>query len=369
VPTATNTDSLADSLDSYLRLIRRSEGKRKCSIMDDLTLTTGAAKRLAEHITANRREIAASSLHSNGASRSGSIANSLFVNGLMDRLTLECESLDRRGLDSWVSEMSTHEPVIDYGSLVLVGLASVSASFVAAEGAVGEIVRYLALRSSHLERSVSQTRVNHLRDKLPDPAQVVAKEELVGSLLATLEARDGVTCEHSRAVGAWCERIAKGMGMNHEGVNFVTLAGTLHDIGKVTTPSEVLLKPGPLTNDEWETMRSHSERGAKILEQIPSLRELAPVVRAHHERFDGLGYPDRLEGNAIPLAARIVAVADAFHAMISKRPYREAMSVSQAINNLMDGRGRQWDPRVVDMMISVVKPIAKAPVKRISEVV
>jgi HD-GYP domain-containing protein (c-di-GMP phosphodiesterase class II) len=117
-------------------------------------------------------------------------------------------------------------------------------------------------------------------------------------------------------------------------------------------------------------MRSHSERGAKILEQIPALREIAPVVRAHHERFDGLGYPDRLEGNAIPLAARIVAVADAFHAMISKRPYREAMSVSQAINNLMDGRGRQWDPRVVDMMISVVKPIAKAPaIKRISEVV
>jgi putative nucleotidyltransferase with HDIG domain len=241
---------------------------------------------------------------------------------------------------------------------------------VAAEGTVGEVVRYLALRSSHLEHAVSATRVNHQREKLPDPTQVVAKEELVASLLATLEARDGVTCEHSRAVGAWCERIAKGMGMNHEGVNFVTLAGTLHDIGKVTTPSEVLLKPGPLTNDEWETMRSHSERGAKILEQISALREIAPVVRAHHERFDGLGYPDRLEGNAIPLAARIVAVADAFHAMISKRPYREAMSVSQAINNLMDGRSRQWDPRVVDMMISVVKPIAKAPaIKRISEVV
>jgi HD-GYP domain-containing protein (c-di-GMP phosphodiesterase class II) len=128
-----------------------------------------------------------------------------------------------------------------------------------------------------------------------------------------------------------------------------------------------LNKPGPLTNAEWEIMRSHSERSARILERIPSLHDLAPIVRAHHERFDGMGYPDRLTGNAIPLAARIVAVADSFNAMISKRPYREAMSVTQAINALMDGRGRQWDSAVVDVMLTVVKPHMIAQAKRVSE--
>lgn len=360
----------SDSIDSYLTLIARSKGNRKCSIMDDLTLLPETARRLAEHVEAYRPKVVASVLQSNGNSRSGSLAASIFMNSLLDRFALECETRDRSGLDAWVSEFGSADPGLDYDNLILLTFGALSASFVANEGPSSEIVRHLVVRGSALERIVSQTRFTRRQEQLPDPTQLVAKEDLKVSLLAALEAHDPAAAEHSRAVGSWCKRIAEALGMNDEGVEFIALCGTLHDVGKMATPTHILLKPGPLTNDEWEIMRAHSERGAQILEQVPSLHELSAVVRSHHERFDGLGYPDRLKGNEIPLAARIVAVADSFNAMISKRPYRTGMmSVTQAIYALMEGRGTQWDPKIVDVMITVVKPhtvVVQEP-KRISD--
>jgi putative two-component system response regulator len=137
---------------------------------------------------------------------------------------------------------------------------------------------------------------------------------------------------------------------------FIELSGTLHDVGKLATPRAILLKPGPLDAGEWEVMREHSVAGANILEDVPSLRTCVPIVRSHHEQVDGGGYPDGLQGDSIPLAARIVAVADAFHAMISKRSYRPAMPAAQAVAILQQGSGSRWDRRVVDAMIAVVRP-------------
>jgi HD-GYP domain-containing protein (c-di-GMP phosphodiesterase class II) len=134
------------------------------------------------------------------------------------------------------------------------------------------------------------------------------------------------------------------------------LAGTLHDVGKIATPTELLLRPGPLSSDEWHVMRSHATIGARMLEKTATLRSFAPIVRAHHERFDGEGYPDRIRGEAIPLVARVVAVSDAFHAMISKRPYRQPISVPSAVRELRRGSGTQWDERVVEAMLSIVEP-------------
>src|SRR6476469_6175125 len=114
------------------------------------------------------------------------------------------------------------------------------------------------------------------------------------------------------------------MGLSPERVEFVEQCSILHDIGKVETPSSILLNTGSLSDEEWSVMREHVAAGARILTSIPSLARCAPIVRAHHERFDGAGYPDGLAGEQIPLEARIVAVADAFHAMISDRPYRPA---------------------------------------------
>lgn len=172
-------------------------------------------------------------------------------------------------------------------------------------------------------------------------------------LLAMLAERDAATCCHSKATGMWARRLATAMGLPQAEVEFIELCALLHDIGKVATPDTVLLKAGPLTPDEWEIMKEHSAAGERILSQIRSLQRCAMIVRAHHERFDGQGYPDRLRGTEIPFAARVVAVADSFHAMISDRPYRAAIAPRQALKILEEGKGTQWDPGVVDAMIGL----------------
>jgi putative nucleotidyltransferase with HDIG domain len=143
------------------------------------------------------------------------------------------------------------------------------------------------------------------------------------------------------------------MDCNLEATGFIALCALLHDIGKISTPEYVLLKPAPLATDEWDIMRDHAAAGARILTQIPSLQRCAIVVRAHHERYDGGGYPDGLYGSSIPFEARVVAVADAFHAMISERPYRQPVTPRQALQILQDGRGSQWDADVVDAMLGM----------------
>ena len=128
----------------------------------------------------------------------------------------------------------------------------------------------------------------------------------------------------------------------------------IHDIGKVTTPAAILGAPRRLTDGEMQIMRQHAEAGAVIVAEVPLIANLIPAVRNHHERFDGSGYPDRLKWEAIPRVARIVAVADSFNAMIGRRPYRPPLAPSAALERLVEGRGDQFDPDIVDAMIDVV---------------
>jgi HD-GYP domain-containing protein (c-di-GMP phosphodiesterase class II) len=134
-------------------------------------------------------------------------------------------------------------------------------------------------------------------------------------------------------------------------VRNVELGAVLHDIGKVRVPESILNKPGPLTDEEWEVMRTHPEVGEHILRPIQSLNAILPIVRHHHERWDGAGYPDKLSGRAIPLGARIVAVCDAYRAMTEDRPYREGRSTEEARRELHEGAGSQFDPDCVEAMI------------------
>lgn len=181
------------------------------------------------------------------------------------------------------------------------------------------------------------------------------RDTRVDSLVGALEAYDLGSGLHSHATAFWCRRVAESLGMTSRESTFAALCGLLHDIGKVSTPSAILLKPGPLDTDEWEIIRSHSADGARMLAAIPSLREVAPIVRSHHERPDGYGYPDRLQGASIPLTARIVSVADAYHAMISQRVYRRPYSPAQALRVLREGSGTQWDGPIVNAMIASVR--------------
>jgi len=184
------------------------------------------------------------------------------------------------------------------------------------------------------------------------------RDEVVLSLLSAIDARDAANGAHSRAVGMWCGRIAKNLGLSAEIQETAMLSGALHDVGKIALPPEVLLKPGPLDAAERDVMRAHAAIGGQMLARIPALADLAPIVRAHHERVDGAGYPDGLCGEAIPLLSRIVSIADAFDAMIGKRPQRDALSVRAALEELRGGIGTRWDPAVAAAMIAIVQPVS-----------
>jgi putative nucleotidyltransferase with HDIG domain len=176
----------------------------------------------------------------------------------------------------------------------------------------------------------------------------------IDGLIVRLQARDPLTSEHSRAVAGWCARLGRRLGLESAEVTFVTRCGLLHDIGKALTPLEVLNAPRALDEREWSVMRAHAAAGEGIVRRIPELRVFSPAVRSHHERLDGRGYPDGLPGSAIPLTARIVAVADCFNAMIGRRPYRLPMAPSRALEELTESRGTQLDPEIVGAMVGLV---------------
>jgi putative nucleotidyltransferase with HDIG domain len=144
-------------------------------------------------------------------------------------------------------------------------------------------------------------------------------------LVRVVALHDEATATHLRATAALARRIATSMQIAMETVQMIELAGLLHDVGKVGVSRDLLGKPAELSVGEWIEMRRHAEQGSAMLERIPTLADLAPIVRAHHEHIDGTGYPDRLRGEDIPLEARIVSVADAFHALTTDRPYRRAV--------------------------------------------
>jgi putative nucleotidyltransferase with HDIG domain len=177
---------------------------------------------------------------------------------------------------------------------------------------------------------------------------------VLDDLLSQLDQSDVLTAEHSRAVSSWCSRLAKRLGSSKDEILHLGRAGLIHDIGKVTTPAAILQAPRRLDDEEMQVMRRHAEAGALIVSEVPLIANLVPAVRNHHERFDGNGYPDRLKWEAIPRVARIVAVADSFNAMIGRRPYRPPMAPSAALEQLVAGRGDQFDPEIVDAMIDVV---------------
>jgi putative nucleotidyltransferase with HDIG domain len=175
--------------------------------------------------------------------------------------------------------------------------------------------------------------------------------ETLASLSNALEAKDAVTSRHTEEVVRLAVAVAAELELDLGSVRNVELGAVLHDIGKVRVPEAILNKPGPLTDDEWVVMRTHPEVGERILEPIQSLRAILPIVRHHHERWDGDGYPDRLTGRAIPLGARIVAVCDAYRAMTEDRPYRAALPEDEARRELESCAGSQFDPDCVAAML------------------
>lgn len=167
------------------------------------------------------------------------------------------------------------------------------------------------------------------------------------ALAEAVEERDGSTGQHCLAVRTLSTSLGQRLGLNCCSIRQIAMGAQLHDLGKLAVPDQILLKPGPLTTEEWPVMRGHAEIGANIIDQIDHLREAAEIVRHHHESFDGSGYPSGYKGQEIPLGARVVAVVDAYLAMTHDRPYRPAAPAATAIAELQRQAGRQFDPVIV----------------------
>jgi HD-GYP domain-containing protein (c-di-GMP phosphodiesterase class II) len=174
------------------------------------------------------------------------------------------------------------------------------------------------------------------------------------TLLAAVGARDGYTGEHSRAVLELAVAVADRLGLDEAALDQVRQAALLHDVGKIAIPDDILNKPGPLTPEEWEVMRTHPIISEGIATDAGGLEQLAPVLRAEHERWDGAGYPDGLAGEQIPLASRITFVCDAYHAMTSDRPYRAALPLDAAREQIAAGAGTQFCPSSAQALLDVL---------------
>ena len=182
-----------------------------------------------------------------------------------------------------------------------------------------------------------------------------ATEGVLFALARAVEARDRHTIYHAERVGRYAEAIGAAHGLTHEDGDMLYQGGVLHDLGKIAIPDAILLKPGPLNPVELATMRQHSIEGERICLSLRSVSYYLPIIRHHHERVDGGGYPDHLVRADIPIGARITAIADSWDAMVSDRPYRAGLGEDEAIRRLRQGAGTQWDAGLVGIFLDLVE--------------
>jgi len=177
----------------------------------------------------------------------------------------------------------------------------------------------------------------------------------IGALLNALDARDGIASGHSRRVANYACAIGKTMGFPPESQRTLELAALLHDVGKIMISEQILGKPGKLTDQETYIIRQHPEMGERIVSEVEFLKETKPFIRHHHERFDGLGYPDHLSGESIPLGARVIFVAEAFDSLRSDSPYHHSRDVKEAFAEMERGAETQFDPQILRIFIEEVR--------------
>lgn len=225
------------------------------------------------------------------------------------------------------------------------------------DSALNSFATVMAKRHSQIGINFEEALVDQLQNK-----NILSQNhliELVKSLATTIDAKDKYTKDHSSSVSRYSVALAKAINLPDKEVERIKLGALLHDIGKIGIPEDVLTKPSKLNDEEFKIIQKHPTIGVqKILEPNPSLHDLIPIVKYHHEQWNGKGYPEGLKGEEIPLAARIVAIADTYHALISDRPYRKGLSVETACRILEEGAGIQWDKELVRQFIAIAPSLA-----------
>jgi putative two-component system response regulator len=187
-------------------------------------------------------------------------------------------------------------------------------------------------------------------------SQLERAEAVITTLALTIEARDPYTLGHCDRLSRYAVAVGEALGLDPEMVRSLRLGGYLHDLGKISVPDGILLKPGPLDPIEQERIRAHPGAGSDLVLGLRSMELVRPIMRHHHEKWDGSGYPDRLKGEAIPLGARIISVVDVFDALHTDRPYKAALSRSEAVSTLIrETDAGYWDPRVVETFLEILR--------------
>jgi HD-GYP domain-containing protein (c-di-GMP phosphodiesterase class II) len=243
---------------------------------------------------------------------------------------------------------------LSLATLVWLGAAPYSLDFWAAHGvdATGVFAAAGGLLVAHWrDRSIAET-LAPVVNRDPLVALELGLTPVVHALIAALEAKDQITRDHVVRVGEMAMRLGLRAGIAPRGLRTLGLAALLHDVGKLTTPDAVLTKPGPLDDEEFALMREHTTRGEELLLAWPTLAAAAPLVRSHHERPDGTGYPDGLDATRIPLPSAIISVCDAWDAMTYSRQYRAAMDAGRARQILAQYSGTQWDAHAVALLLA-----------------
>ncbi len=227
-------------------------------------------------------------------------------------------------------------------------------------GLIAIIVPLLMLRIGQVQyienTKMMVGQLHSKNDELETNNNVITRlnEDILLSLANLIDLRDSRTMGHSQNVSHIATRIAEEMQLPSETIEAISTAGLLHDIGKIGIPDSILFKPTQLSFEEFEIIKEHPLRGARILDMNHSLSKLSPIIRHHHERYDGRGYPHGLQGEAIPFEARILCLADSIQAMLSTRPYRESMELQEVIAEIKVHSGTQFDPQVVNIALEIL---------------
>lgn len=329
--------------------------------MIDPTLDRPTRLRLYDFIRTNRRSLVDDMLlRMHPAANEPTFASSLFFAGFLDRL---CQALQRDEflpLELWVKTLALDDDFESRSSRYLTISCSMIADFFRSGAAAdAAVTAYLTNTAVELEITFVNARLQRIGTPRVDVSKLLPTEHVVDALVAVIRTHSDALYQHARAVSALCGRMASAMRMSSEQVLFLERAGLLCGIGKIGIPHSILQKPEALTADERAVVSRYPAMGASILRTMPALAMFAPVIRAQRERLDGRGYPDGTGSHDIPLQSKIVGTVDAFHAMMSPRPYRPALGASQALDELKAATGTHYDSDVVHSLVRLVQPVSQ----------
>ena len=277
----------------------------------------------------------------------------LFDHGRFDLVVTD---IRMPGMDghAFLAEIRARDPQVPV--IVATGHASLDNAIRALrDGASGMLIKPFTADEFGKEVTAALERARIRSDALRYRYVTPILDGVALALTAAIEARDLETGEHCQQLGWMGERVARRLGLPELEQTTIRIGGYLHDVGKIAIADRILLKPGPLTDEEYTEMQRHAEIGASIVSTHEAMTGIAQIVRHHHERFDGRGYPDRLAGDAVPLGARIISIADALSAMTSDRPYRRAIALEPAWDEIVRNSGAQFDPAIVDVFGTMVE--------------